>query len=429
MQETLSKKEARIVNFSYKRSNNSLENKQKFYYNNTNKLQKGIVFMTKTPLEYGKLACEMMMKKFAPQKLPPEGTLFYHQGVFLSGMQNIYLLDGDKRYFNYIKDYVDSVIGPNGELYGICHELTNQDTSELAKKALTMLDSKQATIILYNLFDETGDEKYMNAIKTAAESMYYWPVNQYGGYWHMMTQPYQMWMDGAYMAGPLSVMYAKRFGDTTLRERAIRQVFIMNDKMRDEKTGLYYHGWDDSKQEVWADKETGLSAHFWGRAVGWYAVAILDILDYIPADHPAVERLQAIEKDLLKSLIPFQDPETGLWFEVLDKPEQKDNWVESSCTNLFIYSYAKAIRKGIVTEKEFIETMEKAYKGIEKTLYFDESGDIVIDHVCAGTCIESGTYEHYITRGRVKNDLHGMGAFLLMCAEMHRYQNDMNTKQ
>ena len=382
--------------------------------------------MSRTPLENGKLACEALMHKFAPQKLPPEGVLFYHQGVFLSGMQQIYLLTKDKKFFSYIKDYVDSVLGENGEVIGFCHELTTPDTPELAKQALTMLDHKQPVILLYNLYDETGDEKYMNAIKTISESMYFWPVNQYGGYWHMMTQPYQMWMDGAYMAGPLSAMYSARFGDKTLRERAIKQIFIMNDFMLDKKTGLYYHGWDDSKKEGWADPETGLSGQFWGRAVGWYPVAVLDILDYIPKDHPAVARLEKIVADLLDALVKFQDPKTGLWFEVLDKPEREDNWVESSCTSLFIYSYAKALRKGIISDK-YKEVLKRAYEGIDDMLYFDDEGYLVIDNVCIGTCIDEGTYEHYVNRAKIKNDLHGAGAFILMCAEMHRYM-DMQSK-
>ncbi len=382
--------------------------------------------MNKRPIEYGKLACDAIMHQYTPDKLPPAGTLFYHQGVFLSGMQRIYLLCGNKKYFNYIKDYVDGAIGPNGEVYGICHEISEYDNSDWARglrlRALTMLDCKQPSILFYNLYDETGDEKYMNAAKTIAESMYFWPVNEYGGYWHMMTQHNQMWMDGAYMAGPLSVMYADRFGDDVLRDRAINQIFIMDDHMKDEKTGLYYHGWDPTKETEWADPKTGLSANFWGRGVGWYPVAILDILDYIPKNHPAVERLKSIVRDLLEALVKFQDKKTGMWFEVLDKIDREDNWVESSCTNLFIYSYAKAMRMGIIG-KEYDSVLQKAYDGIIKRLYFDDEGYLVIDNVCVGTCIESGTYEHYINRDTIKNDLHGAGAFILMCAEMERYMN------
>lgn len=375
----------------------------------------------KTPLELGKLLCDALMHTYKPQLLPPEGVLFYWQGVFLSGMERIYLKSHDKKYFNYIKEYCDSVIGPNGELYGFCHELTTEATPPLAKAGLTMLDHKQATLILYNLYDETGDEKYINAAKTAAQSMYYWPVNSYGGYWHMMTQPNQMWLDGAYMAGPISVIYAKRFGEPVLRERAIKQIFIMDDFMKDEKTGLYFHGWDESKAMEWADNKTGLSSQIWGRALGWYTVAILDILENIPKNHPSVDRLEQIERDLLRALAKYQDTKTGMWYQVTDKPEKSDNWVESSCTNLFIYSYAKAIRTGVISKDEFGDVLENAYNGIKERLYTDDEGYLVVDNVCVGTCIDSGTYEHYITREKTQNDLHGAGAFILMCSEMQNY--------
>lgn len=377
--------------------------------------------MKKTPLEYGKQACDAIMHRFTPQELPPEGSFFYHQGVFLSGMQNIYKLCGEEKYFQYVKDYVDSVIGPKGEVIGFCHELTTPQTPDLARRALTMLDHKQPSILLYDLLDRTGDSKYERAIKTIAESMYFWPVNQYGGYWHMMTQHNQMWLDGAYMAGPLSVMYAQRYGDDVLRDRAIKQIFLMNDYLKDEKTGLYFHGWDPSPvKEPWADPETGLSANIWGRAVGWYIVAILDMLDYIPAEHSDVPRMKAIAEDLLQALADYQDPKTGMWFEVVDKIDRPDNWVESSCTSLFIYAYAKAIREGILSE-EYAALTEKAYRGLEATLYYDEDGYLVIDNICIGTCIDPGTYEHYIGRQIIKNDLHGGGAFTLMCAEMERF--------
>ena len=381
------------------------------------------------PLQYAKLACDAIMQKESPAELWPAGAMFYIPGVFLSGMQRVWHLTKERKYFDYIKEYFDSVLAPDGNLYGVCHEIEIPRTEgeHYNYRALTMLDCKQPSILLYDVYDETGDEKYVKPIKTIGQSMYYWPVNQYGGYWHMMTQPHQMWLDGAYMAGPLSVKYAKRFGDPTLRERAIKQVFLMDEHMKDERTGLYYHGWDDSKKEAWADPETGLSGQIWGRAVGWYAVAILDILDDIPTDHPAVERLKQIEVDLLKVLAKYQDVKTGMWFQVLDKPEKEDNWVETSCTCLFIYSYAKAIRMGIL-EKEYAVILEKAYKGIVDILYYDENGYLVIDGICIGTCIESGTYEHYINRAKLKNNLHGVGAFVLMCVEMELYERSVSSE-
>lgn len=378
--------------------------------------------MKKSALYYGEQACATIMHKYQAAKLPPENVFFYHQGVFLSGMQQIYSLTGDKKYFNYVKDYVDSVIGENGELMGIDREMQKGDQPWLSKMALALLDNKQPSILLYNLYDETGDKKYLNAIKKIADSMLYYPVNLHGGYWHKLIEPFQMWLDGAYMVGPLSVLYSERFGDNRLRERAVEQVLIMDDMMKDQKTGLYFHGWDESKQSVWADKETGLSSHIWGRALGWYTVAILEILERLPKDHYAIERLKQIEVDLLRNLVKYQDPKTGMWFNVVDKIDREDNWVESSCTNLFIYSFAKAARMGVIDRNEVDGVIDKAYNGIVDKLYYDEEGYIVIDNVCMGTNIDSGTYEHYISRPKINNDLHGVGAFVLMCAEMEKYQ-------
>ena len=383
------------------------------------------------PIDYAKEACDAIMCKFSPATLPPQGTLFYHQGVFLSGMERVYKLCRDKKYFNYIKDYIDCVIGENGEIYGVDYEVTQwkpepEFPENLKIKALTMLDCKQPVILLYNLLDETGDEKYKKAIETISQSMYYWPVNDYGGYWHMMDQCNQMWLDGLYMAAPLSVMYSQRFGDNRLAERAVRQAIVMAENMKDSETGLYYHGWDPSKSACWADKKTGLSAHFWGRAVGWYAVAILDMLDFISQDHPQRERLEEIEANLLKALAKYQDEKTGMWFNVLDRTDCEKNWIESSCTNLFIYAYAKAIRTGVITE-EYSSVLEKAYKGIVDNLHYDDEGHIVIDKVCVGTCIDDGTYEHYINRWEVINDLHGVGAFVLMCTEMELYLKNIKS--
>ena len=382
--------------------------------------------MNKTPIDYAELACEALMHRYAPDELPPEKILFYHQGVFLSGMENVYRLTKNKKYFKYIKKYVDSCISADGEVYGISYEVTELKNDDglsdwVKKNAIAMLDCKQPVILLYNLYQETGEEKYRKAIETISKSMYYWPVNVFGGYWHMMTQHNQMWMDGAYMAGPLSVMYSHYFNDECLRERAINQIIIMDEHIKDEKTGLYFHGWDASFEAGWADKKTGCSKEIWGRAVGWYAVAILDMLDYIPNDHEKVKKLEDIVISLLKTLANYCDEKTGCWYQVLDKPYEKGNWIESSATCLFIYSYAKAIRKGLISKVKYGDILNKAYKGMIDSLYYDEEGYLVIDNVCIGTCIEDGTYEYYINRDTVKNDLHGAGAFILMCAEMERF--------
>ena len=383
--------------------------------------------MQKTPLWYGEQMCRTMMKQYAPEELPPKGAFFYHQGVFLSGMQNVYELTKNEDYFSYAKAYVDSCITKEGEIPGFNHELITPDMEWLQKTAITRLDNRMPCLLLYQIWQKTGERRYKKAIDTLIQSMYYWPINMEGGYWHMMDQPYQMWLDGAYMAGPMCVQYDNFFGASVLRERAIKQIFLMNDHMRDSETGLYFHGWDESKREQWANPKTGLSGQIWGRAVGWYAVAVLDVLELLSKDHPACPRLRQIAKDLLQNLVRFQDKESGLWYQVLDKPKAAGNWLESSCTCLFAYAYAKAMRLKILPEN-YGAVMQKAYQGIIRSLQTKEDGSLLLNHVCAGTCIESGTYEYYINRPTIGNDLHGAGAFVLMCTEIERRQRQNTSR-
>lgn len=373
----------------------------------------------KSPLEYGVMAVEAVMHQYAAQELPPVGSFFYTQGVCLWGVQQIYQLTKDKRYLNYIKDYVDSVIAPDGSIYGMVHELGMPKFSKYAPRCLTMLDCKQPSVLLHLLYDETGDEKYMKGIKAVGESMYYYPINQYGGYWHMMTQPYQMWLDGAYMAGLLSVMYAKRFGDNTLRDRAVKQLLLMHDHMRDEETGLYYHAWDDSKQMSWADSETGLSPQFWGRGMGWYPAAVMDILEYLPEGYPEAETLKEIVREVFDAIVNYQDPVSGMWYQVLDQPGREGNWLESSVTQLFCYAFVKARRIGVIGD-EYDEVIKRTYRGIIDNCYLDEEGYLVIDNVCLGACVGDGSYDYYINRPRGKNDMHAIGSFCFLMAEIER---------
>ncbi len=375
--------------------------------------------ITMKPLEYGKVAIESLMHMYKAEELFPAGSFFYTQGVCLWGVQQMYQVTGDKKYFNYIKDYVDSVIAPDGSIYGMNYELGFPSFSKYAPRCMTMLDCKQPVVLLHLLYDETGDEKYMKGIKDIGESMYYYPVNKHGGYWHMMTQPYQMWLDGSYMAGLLSVMYSKRFGDNTLRDRAVKQLLLIHDHMRDPKTGLYYHAWDDSKAEKWADPETGLSPQFWGRGMGWYPAAIMDILEYLPENHEHAETLKNIAREIFGDIGKFQDPESGMWWQVLDQPGREGNWLESSVTQLFCYAMVKARRMGVIGD-EYDEMIERTYRGIIKNCYMDDEGYLVIDNVCLGSVVNDGSYEFYISRPKGSNDMHAFGSFLFLMAELER---------
>lgn len=355
-----------------------------------------------TPLEYGRLACDTLMKRFAPQDLPPKGHFHYHQGVFLSGMQNIFHLCGEEKYMEYCREWVDSLIDGEGRVTG--------------KFDPGQLDDIQPGVLLFDLYRLYGGEKYKKALYRLLPLIRDFPKTEEGGIWHKAGCAHQMWLDGLYMAGPVCTRFAKEFGETQYFDIAAFHALMMQKKTRDEKTGLWYHAWDSARLKSWANPETGLSGEFWGRSVGWVPVAVLDELDDIPAGHKDRQALISLVTDLLVAVSRYQDENTGLWYQVMDKGDRDDNWVEISCSCLFVAAISKAVRLGYLST-DYIKTAKKGYEGVISTLTCDESG-LVIGGICVGTGV--GGYEHYIKRPVRANDLHGVGAFVLMCAECQR---------
>jgi unsaturated rhamnogalacturonyl hydrolase len=355
----------------------------------------------KTALDYAKMGADTLICKFSVEELPPKNRFHYHQGVFLSGMERTWLLSGEKKYRDYIKGWIDYYIDGDGRVR----------FDEHARQ----FDDMQPAILLYNLYRETSDPRYKKVLDDFAPMVEMWPTNAQGGFWHKYDRPNQMWLDGLYMIGPYSVMYAHYFDKPYFFETIYQQMNLMRRNMTDSKTGLLYHAWDDSRVIGWADKKTGLSAEFWGRAIGWYAVAVMDILDYLPPEHPRQHEFISAGLDIINALVRFQDEESGLWFQVVDKGDRPGNWLETSCSSLYTYAIAKAIKKGLL-HKSYAKYIHRAYQGIIKSLTF-EGENLIISNICIGTGV--GDYEFYIKRPTVQNDLHGMGAFLLMCTEYY----------
>ena len=359
-----------------------------------------------TALDYAKAGADTMLRKYSIEDLPPKNRFHYHQGVFLSGVERIYFLSKEEKYQKYIKDWMDYYIDENGKVHNgnrVYDEHENQ------------FDDMQPAIMLYSLYEKTKDERYKKVLDDFANITQMWPTNAKGGFWHKYFRQNQMWLDTLYMIGPLSVMYAHYFQKPYLFETIYQQMYLMRTNMTDPKTGLLYHAWDDSKEIDWADRETGLSPEFWGRAIGWYAVAIMDILDFIPEDHKRRDEFINAGLDIINALVRFQDEETGLWYQVVDKGDVKGNWLETSCSSLYTYAIAKAIKKGIL-HTSYSRYMHKGYEAVINSLTFN-GDDLVISNICIGTGV--GDLQFYFSRPTVENDLHGMGAFLLMCTEYY----------
>lgn len=358
------------------------------------------------PLSYGIQCCDTIMK-IPAAKLPPEGGFHYHQGVCLMGFQKVYELSGERKYYDYIKDWVDSVLDEKGipKKYHKDH-----------------FDDLMPGMLLYQLYDSEGDEKYKNALDVLVSRIGTWKKNNKGGFWHKEDiNPNQVWLDGLFMYGPLIVNYAARWGKEEFFDIVAEQINIMWENMRDAKTGLLKHAWDSSKKEKWADPNTGLSPEFWGRAMGWYCTALMEIYEKMPPKYQ--QEIAEKERLLIDALLPYQKQENGLWYEVLDKNEYPDNWPELSCSCLFIYSICKAVRLGIL-DNSYLAYARAGYDGVISMLETNENNDLIVGHVCIGTGV--GDYKFYVSRPTSKNDLHGVGAFLYMVTEAEKLLKTVN---
>jgi len=361
--------------------------------------------MQNEALSLAKKLCSTMMEKFQPEDLPPKGSWHYHQGVFLLGMYKIYEITKDVKYYNYIKAYVDSKINHANRISYNC-----------------TFDDAMPSILLFPLYKENNDVKYKVTLDECAMWIPKYFKTPSGGFWHKFTTSNQMWLDGFYMAQPLCVKYASEFGGhDEFYEMAYTQLKLMKKSTRDEKTGLWYHAYDESRKAPWCDKETGKSPEFWGRAFGWIGCALVDIIEYMPESCNYKDYFIETLKEYVEAVISVQDKNSGIWYQVLDKGYDSQNWLETSCSCLFTYTILKGIRMGYVDNK-YLKNAYAAFEGIKKQLTFEDD-KVLINNICIGTPV--GDYQHYINRPRTVNDLHGAGAFLLAMSEICKLETIM----
>ncbi len=353
-------------------------------------------------LDYAKLGADTIMNRFTPEELPPAPRFHYHQGVFLRAVENIYNITGEQKYADYIKAWVDVYVKEDGTC------LHAHDFEEF--------DDMQPGELLIGLYNRTEDDRYKKALDSIIDAAKQHPKNALGGFWHKRFLPNQMWLDSMYMAGMIITRYAIEYNEPYLIKVVHQQMRLMYDNIRNPKTGLLFHAWDDSRQAEWADPETGCSPEHWGRAMGWYAVATAIIGDILPDGNEYKQDFRDVAASIIDALIKYQDKETGLWYQLLDKGDNPDNWLESSCAALFAFAIARAVKSGIVDES-YKEYALKAYKGVLSYTEINENNEIALKGVCIGTGV--GDEAFYFGRPTQSGDLHGMGAFLLMCTEIY----------
>ncbi|MDR3219767.1 MAG: glycoside hydrolase family 88 protein [Dysgonamonadaceae bacterium] len=330
----------------------------------------------------------------------------YCHGLVLLAIQKIYDKTGDKQYYDYVASYPDTMFLDEGrEILTYRPENYN-------------IDHVNPGRILFPLYRETHDEKYKNALDLLRGQMLTHPRTSEGGFWHKQIYPHQMWLDGIYMASPFLAEYAQTFDEPDLFDDVAHQITLIAEKTYSPETGLYYHGWDEMKQQIWANPETGLSPNFWSRSIGWYAMALVDVLDFLPENHPKRSDIIKILNDLAASLEKYRDPVSGMWYQVTDKPDAEGNYLESTGSIMFIYMWVKGAQKGYL-DNSYLEKGEIAYDQFVKQFITDNpDGTINVTHCCSvaglgGKDNRSGSYMYYISEPVRENDPKATGPFIL----------------
>ncbi len=328
----------------------------------------------------------------------------YETGTVLRGFELLYKASGDEKYLNYIRASVESQVSANGVISG--YSMSDYNVDEV----------KEGSLVLY-LYELTGDERYRAAAASLMQQLDRQPQTSEGGNWHKNKYPDQMWLDGLYMAQPFNAHYGALFDRPDNIDDVVLQLRLMEDHARDPQTGLLYHGWDESRNASWANAQ-GQSPEFWGRSLGWYAMALVDVLDYIPDSYSAQRtEIVAILQRLAEAMVKVQDPSTGVWWQVPDKAGQSGNWIESSVTAMMSYSLAKAARLGYI-DASYADSAKKAWNGlVSEFVTQDWNGTLSLTATCEGTGVGS-SYSFYIGRARRSNDPKGLGPFLMAAAEI-----------
>jgi unsaturated rhamnogalacturonyl hydrolase len=333
----------------------------------------------------------------------------YDQGVILKGIEGLWEQTGDGKYFDYMQKSMDYLVDNKGNI-------------RTYKFENFTLDNILCGRILLTLFEVTGKEKYYKAASTLREQLHQQPRLSDGGFWHKKTYPNQMWLDGLYMAEPFYAEWAKTFHEDSAFNDIASQFILMEKHARDTKTGLLFHGYDESKKEMWANKTTGLSENFWGRAMGWYGMGLVDALQYFPKDHPQRKELVDILNRFAAAVTKVQDNKTGLWWDVLNFPNRKGNYLEASASSMFVYTLAKGVRLGYLPAS-YLRVAKKGYDGIIKKFITNSNEQTNLEGTVSvsglgGKPYRDGSYDYYVHEKVVTNDPKGVGAFLLASDEI-----------
>jgi unsaturated rhamnogalacturonyl hydrolase len=341
------------------------------------------------------------------------GQWNYEYGYFLSGVFRVWQRTHKKKYFEYVQRWADHFIDEKGNL----------DTLQYRVAEYRLDDILPGRLFLF-LYEETKLQKYKHASEILKQHLDHQPRTSEGGYWHKQIYPDQMWLDGIYMGDVYSTQYASIFNQQKIYDEAIHQIKLIYRHTMDPITGLMYHGWDESKNKVWAHPVKGTSPEFWGRAMGWYIMALAECLDYIPANHPERKDVIVIFQELASSLMKYQDKNSALWYQVIDKGNEPGNWIETSCSAMFGFAFAKGAHQGILDASYALAARKVFDSLVDHYVYFDDQGRLYLDQtVKVGTLnpqFSKGDFQYYISTERRINDYKGLASLLYLSLEVSK---------
>lgn len=335
----------------------------------------------------------------------------YTTGLQLQAYDELLKLRPNPEWQQVLTDVIDSFITADGDIR--TYKLTNFN-----------IDSLNTGNMLLREYQRNPKPQYKQALDLLRKQLAEHPRTSEGAFWHKKIYPHQLWLDGVYMGMPFLANYTTAFEQGHALDEVVKEFTISRAKLRDPATGLYYHGWDEAKAQNWADKDTGLASQFWGRGLGWLAMALVDVLDTIPADQTALRQpLLDMTAELAEALVKVQDAKTGVWYQILDKPNATGNYLESSGSSMFTYFFAKGVNNGYL-DARYKDMAIKAYQGlVNEFILVHTDNSVSLTNTCqvAGLGFgRDGSYRYYMSEPVIRNDAKANGPFIMAGVQVAR---------
>lgn len=344
---------------------------------------------------------------------PKEPSWNYIDGCMMNSLLELYKITGNKKYFTFVNDYLNYFIDKDGNILGY-------DVNKYA------LDDICSSRILFTMYDQTHDKRFLKAIKKTYEQLKNQPRTYEGNFWHKKIYPNQVWLDGFYMVMPFYTLYTNRFLNANYQD-IISMYQVVEKRMYNKELGLYYHGYDASKEIFWADKETGLSKSFWLRAIGWFLCSIVDVYEYLQ-DEAAKQYFKELLSESISGILRYIDKSSNMFYQVVDKGNEPGNYLETSGSAMVAYAILKGVRLEMLESKYYL-IGKRIFEGITERYFKSQDNIFTLDGIClvaglgpANNLRRDGTYKYYISEPIVQNEAKGIAPFIMAYVELKRSQ-------